>query len=54
MVFALHADINVHLLFLDSTPVNGESEQKKDDMSVEEKPKSPSQEDNNANTASNR
>lgn len=40
------------LLFLDSTPVNGESEQKKEEMSVEEKPKSPAQEDNNGDTAS--
>lgn len=38
--------------FLDSTPVNGESDQKKDDMEVEEKPKSPAQEENNDDAAS--
>lgn len=49
----MNADIFLFFcFFLDSTPVNGESEQKKDDMSVEEKPKSPFQEDNNGNTAS--
>lgn len=42
--------INVKFPFLDSTPVNGE--QKEDDMSVEDKPKSPAQEDNNCNPAS--
>uniref|UniRef100_A0A3Q3KIQ6 Lens epithelium-derived growth factor integrase-binding domain-containing protein n=1 Tax=Monopterus albus TaxID=43700 RepID=A0A3Q3KIQ6_MONAL len=34
----------------DSAPVNGESEQKKDDVAVEEKPKSPVGEDNNDDT----
>lgn len=36
----------------DSTPVNGDSEQKKDDMEVDEKPKSPAQEENNDDNAS--
>uniref|UniRef100_A0A3Q3RM97 Lens epithelium-derived growth factor integrase-binding domain-containing protein n=1 Tax=Mastacembelus armatus TaxID=205130 RepID=A0A3Q3RM97_9TELE len=35
-----------------SAPVNGESEQKNDDMAVDEKPKSPVKEDNNDNTTS--
>uniref|UniRef100_A0A3Q2V898 Lens epithelium-derived growth factor integrase-binding domain-containing protein n=1 Tax=Haplochromis burtoni TaxID=8153 RepID=A0A3Q2V898_HAPBU len=36
----------------DSTPVNGESEQKKNDTEGEEKPKSPVQDENNVDTAS--
>uniref|UniRef100_A0A671VIX7 Lens epithelium-derived growth factor integrase-binding domain-containing protein n=1 Tax=Sparus aurata TaxID=8175 RepID=A0A671VIX7_SPAAU len=36
----------------DSTPVNGDSEQKTDDMEVEEKPKSPAEEENNDDAAS--
>ncbi len=44
--------INLHLRFPDSTPVNGESEQKTDDMEIEEKPKSPAHEENNDDTAS--
>lgn len=32
--------------------MNGDSQQKTDDMEVEEKPKSPAQEDNNNDTAS--
>uniref|UniRef100_A0AAQ5XZM0 Lens epithelium-derived growth factor integrase-binding domain-containing protein n=1 Tax=Amphiprion ocellaris TaxID=80972 RepID=A0AAQ5XZM0_AMPOC len=36
----------------DSTPVNGESEENKNDMEVEEKPKSPAQEENNDETTS--
>lgn len=48
----LHAYINQNLAFVGSTPVNGESEQKKDDMEVEEKTKSPAQEENNDDTAS--
>lgn len=43
--------INLNLYFLDSTPVNGNSEQKTDDMEVEDKPKSPAQEEDD-NTAS--
>lgn len=39
-------------IFLDSTPVNGDSDQKKEDMEVEEKPKSPAQEENNDEMAS--
>lgn len=42
--------INLKFYFLDSTPVNGASEQKTDDM--ETKPKSPAQEESNENTAS--
>uniref|UniRef100_A0A3Q3XPP7 Lens epithelium-derived growth factor integrase-binding domain-containing protein n=1 Tax=Mola mola TaxID=94237 RepID=A0A3Q3XPP7_MOLML len=34
----------------DSTPVNGDSEQKTDDVEVEDKPKSPGQEENNDNS----
>lgn len=33
--------------FLDSTPVNGDSEQKREDAEVEEKPKSPQQDESN-------
>lgn len=42
--------INLKFYFLDSTPVNGASEQITDDM--ETKPKSPAQEESNENTAS--
>lgn len=40
------------MYFLDSTPVNGDTEQKADDVEVEDKPKSPAQEENNDDTAS--
>jgi len=40
------------LSFAESTPVNGESDGKKDYTEVEEKPKSPAQEENNDDTAS--
>ena len=46
----LNIDLSWH--FLDSTPVNGDSEQKTDDMDVEEKPKSPAEEENNDDAAS--
>lgn len=44
--------INLNVYFLDSTPVNGDTEQKADDVEVEDKPKSPAQEENNDDTAS--
>lgn len=44
-------NINLNLCFLDSTPINGNSEQKTDDVEVEDKPKSPAQEEDD-NTAS--
>lgn len=44
--------LRVHLHFLDSAPVNGDSQEKKDDMEVKENPKSPANEENNDDTAS--
>lgn len=44
--------VNPNLYFLDSTPINGDTEQKMDDMEVEDKPKSPAREENNDDTAS--
>lgn len=40
------------MYFLDSTPINGDTEQKTDDMEVEDKPKSPAREENNDDAAS--
>lgn len=50
--FALYAYIDLNYAFPDSAPVNGESEQKKDNMETEEPPKSPAHEENNDNTPS--
>lgn len=49
---ALYAYIDLNYASPDSAPVNGESEQKKDNMETEEPPKSPAHEENNDNTPS--
>lgn len=50
--WCIFLNIDLNWYFLDSTPVNGDSEQKTDDMEVEEKPKSPAEEENNDDAAS--
>jgi len=52
LYFVCDSYFNLRSHFLDSTPVNGESQPKKDDMELEENPKSPAHEENNDDATS--